>query len=189
MHMYLISTIDLFINRRYYSLYNLKGIVHFRRVLFSKVRYKMKLEMSVVWSWNSRRVLFYNLINRLLWLYVVASARWVRSPTLDGKVTVEYYISDRTHKPNALRFWDEIWDVVSKFTCVVALDSNELPSRPNSWKSISLYPKIDVEYWPFLENASSQILIIVHSFIYLFFHSVDSMIWTFASFCFLDPST
>jgi hypothetical protein len=35
--------------------------------------------------------------------------KWVRIPTLDGKLSVEQYISERTYKPIVLRFWAKMW--------------------------------------------------------------------------------
>ena len=37
--------------------------------------------------------------------------------TSDEKVNVEYFISERTHKPNALRFSVEVWCLYHVYDC------------------------------------------------------------------------
>jgi hypothetical protein len=46
------------------------------------------------------------------------------SPTLVERVDVEQYISEKTNKPNVLRFW---MNVISKITCMVVLNSMWIP--------------------------------------------------------------
>jgi hypothetical protein len=46
------------------------------------------------------------------------------SPTLVERVDVEQYISEKTNKPNVLRFW---MNVMSKITCMVVLNPMWIP--------------------------------------------------------------